>query len=57
MSDLITALGSLFTFLFNQMGNMASFFTSNVLGQVILGLVIFSIITSVVVSLFNHFRK
>lgn len=57
MSDLITALTSLFTFLFAQLGNIATFFTSNTLGQVILGLVIFSIVVNVAISFFSHFRK
>lgn len=57
MSDLISALNSLFTFLFTQMGNLASFFTTNTLGQVILGIVIFSIVVNVVIKIFSHFNK
>ena len=57
MSDLITALTSLFTFLFTQMGNLANFFTTNTLGQVILGIVVFSIVVNVVIKIFSHFNK
>lgn len=51
MADLLTALGSLFTFLFTQLGNFADFFTSNTLGQILLGLIVFSVISSIVMSI------
>lgn len=44
MSELLDALGSLFTFLFAQMGNFATFFVTNTLGQVVLGCVLFTLI-------------
>lgn len=57
MSDLISSLTSLFAFLFTQMANFADFLTDNVLGQVILGLVVFPIIIGVGVDIFKHFHK
>ena len=44
MSDLLSAFQTLFPFLFSQLGNFATFFVSNTLGIVILGLVVFSIL-------------
>lgn len=57
MSDLISALTSLFAFLFTQMTALSNFFTTNVLGQVILGMVVFPIIIGVGVDIFKHFHK
>lgn len=56
MSDFITAITSLFTFLFNQLSAFANFFTSNVLGQIILGLVLFSVITGLLTYLLNRMK-
>lgn len=56
MSDFLAALGSLFTFLFTQLGNFANFFTTNVVGQIILGLVIFSVVTSLLTYLINRMK-
>lgn len=56
MSDLLTALGSLFTFLFTQLGNFANFFTTNILGQIILGVILFSIITSLLTYIMNRMK-
>lgn len=56
MSDLLTALGSLFTFLFTQMGNFATFFTSNTLGQVILGCVVFSLVITLLMHVIHKVR-
>lgn len=56
MLDLLTALGSLFTFLFTQMGNFANFFITNILGQVILGCIVFSLIISLLAHLINSHR-
>ena len=46
MSSLLTNLGLLFDFLLNQMGSLSAFFVSNTLGQIILGLVVFSVVFS-----------
>lgn len=51
MSDLITALGSLFTFLSTQMTNIANFFTTSVIGQIILGIAIFGVVVNVVMAI------
>lgn len=56
MSDLLTAFGSLFTFLFTQMGNFANFFVSNTLGQIILGCVIFSLIITLLMHVIHKVR-
>lgn len=48
MSNLLDALSSVFNFLFTQMGNIASFFTSNLLGQIILGIIIFTIVIELI---------
>ena len=56
MSDFLSAMSSLFTFLFTQLGNVASFFTTNLLGQIILGVVIFSLVVSLLLAVVNHLR-
>ena len=56
MSDIITALSSLFTFLTTQLGNIASFFTTNDLGLLILGIAIFTLVVNVVLSVVNKVR-
>lgn len=57
MSDFLTAMGSLFTFLFTQMGACASFFITNTLGQIIFGLVIFSMLISLFIYVITNVRK
>ena len=54
MSNFTSALGDLFDFLFDQLSNFADFFTTNTLGMIILGIVLFSIITSLVMHLINR---
>lgn len=56
MADFISAIGSLFTFLITQMGNIATFFTSNLIGQIILGIAIFSLVLNVVLSFINKMK-
>lgn len=56
MSDLLTALGSLFTFLITQMGTIATFFTTNVIGQIILGVAIFYLVFNIVLTIINKLR-
>ena len=57
MNDLITALTSLFTFLTTQMGNIATFFTTNTIGQIILGVALFSVVFNIVVAIINKVHK
>lgn len=57
MESLLSNLHSLFVFLFQELGNMAGFFVTNILGQVILGLIVFIIIVGVAVSFFSNFRR
>ena len=56
MSDLITALTSLFTFLTTQMTSIATFFTTSIIGQIILGIAIFSVVFRVILSIVNKIR-
>lgn len=56
MSDLLSALSSLFAFLFTQMGNFASFFVTNTLGQIILGCVLFSLIITLLIHVVAKIR-
>lgn len=57
MSNLIDALGSLFTFLTTQLGNIATFFTTNVIGQIILGVALFSVVFNIVVAIINKIHR
>lgn len=57
MTDLITALTSLFTFLTTQMSNIATFFTTNVIGQIILGVALFSVVFNIVVAIINKVHR
>ena len=55
-SDLLDNLGSLFTFLFNCMSDMANFFTTNAIGIIILGCVVFSLIVKIVSHLLKNVK-
>lgn len=57
MSDFLTAMGTLFTFLFTQMGACASFFITNTLGQIIFGIVIFSMLVSLFIYIVSNIKK
>ena len=57
MTDLITALTSLFTFLTTQLTNIANFFTTSVIGQLILGVALFSIAVNIVIMIVNKVHK
>lgn len=57
MSDLITALTSLFSFLTTQLTNIANFFTTNVIGQIILGVALFSVAVNIVIMIVNKVHK
>lgn len=48
MSNFLEAMGSLFTFLTGQLTSIAGFFTSTVIGQVIIGIALFSVIWSII---------
>lgn len=56
MSDLLTAFGSLFTFLITQMGAIATFFTSNLIGQIILGIAVFSVVFSIITTIVDKLK-
>lgn len=52
MSDFLNTMATLFGFLYTQLGNIASFFITNTLGQVILGIIVFSIIVELIMKVF-----
>lgn len=54
MSDLITALTSFFTFIFNQMTSFANFFITTTLGQLIIGIILVSLVVNLVLKLINR---
>lgn len=56
MSDLINSLSLLFAFLFNQLGTFANFFVTNTLGNVILGLITFSILVYLLIYILRNLR-
>ena len=56
MSSLITALTSLFSFLISAMGDIADFFTNNLIGQIILGIGLFSVVINIVMIFINKLR-
>lgn len=41
LTEFISAMNSFFTFMFDQMKNFSNFFTETVVGQIILGTLIF----------------
>ena len=53
MSDLINYLTLFFSFAITQLGNIANFFTSNTLGIIILGVVLFYVVADVILSFIN----
>ena len=57
MSTFINNLRTLFSFLFDILGDVATFFTTNTLGIIILGIIVFSILVDVVVDFLKFFRK
>ena len=44
LSDLVTAIGTVCTFLFTQLTAFVSWFTGNLIGQIIIGLMVFAFI-------------
>ena len=44
MSDFLSAMSDLFSFLITQIGNISNFFTTSVLGMIILGISLFAIV-------------
>lgn len=56
MSDIITALTALFTFLTTQLSNVATFFTTSDLGLLILGISLFVLVVNVVLSVVAKVR-
>lgn len=56
MSDLLNAIGSLFTFLIDGLSDIAEFFTTTTLGQLILGIALFSIVGGFVISIIHRLR-
>lgn len=56
MSDFITAMSSLFTFLITQLGNIGTFFTTNLIGQIILGCALFGLAVDIVYSIIKRIK-
>lgn len=56
MSDFITAMSSLFTFLITQLGNIATFFTTNLIGQIILGCALFGLAFDIIYSIIKRIK-
>ena len=57
MTDFLTAMSSLFTFLFTQLGNLTNWFMTSLLGQVILGVTLFTFITYVIGYILANIRR
>lgn len=57
MSSFLSNIRTLFDFLFEILGDVADFFTSNTLGIIVLGLTIFVIVLDVVSIFLDKFRK
>ena len=56
ITDLLGILRELFGFLVDMLGDFAEFFTTNMLGQIILGIIIFSIMASLVSYIINRMK-
>lgn len=56
MSDLITAFTSLFAFLFSQLTAAANFFVQSVIGQLILGVLLFSLIAYLLIYIIGKIK-
>ena len=53
MSTFTSALSDLFSFLIDAMGDIATFFTTNLIGQIILGVALFSVVVRIVTMIVN----
>ena len=56
MSNVITALTSLFDFFFSALSDFADFFTTNTLGQIVLGCILISLVSQVLLSVIRHIK-
>ena len=56
MSDLVTAMTTLFTFLIAQMTSIATFFVTSTIGQVILAVSLFSLIVYLIIYIIDRIR-
>ena len=56
MSDFISAMSSLFTFVISQLSNIADFFVESTLGQIILGVALFSLIFTLISYVIDKFH-
>lgn len=57
MSDFLTAMNSLFSFLFTQLGNVSTWFVTSLLGQIILGVILFTFIAYVIGYIISKIRR
>lgn len=56
MSNFLDSMSSLFSFFITQMGNIATFFTSNLLGQIILGCVLLALVVNLLIFIIGKVR-
>lgn len=56
MSELVESLATIFGFLVQQMTSIATFFVTSTLGQVILGVALFSVIIYLIGYVINSIR-
>ena len=56
MADFLTAMTALFTFLITQLGNIATFFVTNTLGQIILGISLFAVVFWFISLIISHIK-
>lgn len=57
MQDLLNQFTSLFTFLISGLTTIANFFTTNLIGIIILGIAIFSIVWSFLMDFINRIHR
>ena len=57
MADFLTAMTALFTFLITQLGNIATFFVTNTLGQIILGISLFAVVFWFISLIISHIKN
>ena len=56
MNDFVNAMSTLFTFLITQLGNIANFFTTNLIGQIILFCGLFGLAFDIIYSIIKKIK-
>lgn len=57
LSDLISDLRNVISFLISMLTDIASFFTESMLGQLILGIALFGVVFNVIMAVVNKVHK